>query len=381
MPTDPTPGSKSAPAASEDAHSTSRRHLLRYGLAAGAATAIGGVGGRVLAANLLGAPAPFGAAIDAQFPLCLTAADGTAPTGPLRPLKLAWNASAICTASAPIAKETGIFARHGLDVEFVNFGSSTEQLLEAIATGKADAGIGMALRWLKPLEQGFDVKITAGVHGGCLRLLGNAEAGITSVAALKGKTIAVSDQASPGKNFFSIYLAEHGIDPFNDVEWRQYPLEALPLAIDKGEAHALADADPRTWIWIKASKGKLVELATNLSEKYVDRTCCIIGVRGSLIRDEKPVATALTRAILEGAHKAGTDPELAARVFSGYGGKGSEEDLVAMLKSQDHHHSPVGADLKRQIALYADELKLVQVFKPATDTARFAEKVYADVLS
>ncbi|MFG1344079.1 ABC transporter substrate-binding protein [Xanthobacter autotrophicus DSM 431] len=369
------------PQAESAARPSSRRQLLRYGLAAGAASLIGGVGGRVLAANLMTAPGPAGAAVDARFPLCLTAADGTAPTGPLRPLKLAWNASAICTAAAPVAKETGIFTRHGLDVDFVNFGSSTEQLLEAIATGKADAGIGMALRWLKPLEQGFDVRITAGVHGGCLRLLGDAGAGVTKVADLKGKTIAVSDQASPGKNFFSIYLAEHGVDPFKDVEWRQYPLEALPLAIDKGEAQALADADPRTWIWIRESKGKLVELATNLSEKYVDRACCIIGIRGSLIRDEKPVATALTRAILEGAHKVGQDPELAARTFSGYGGKGSIEDLVAMLNSQDHHHSPIGGDLKTQIAAYAEELKLVQVFKPNTNTQRFAEKVYADVLT
>ncbi|WP_238122524.1 MULTISPECIES: ABC transporter substrate-binding protein [unclassified Xanthobacter] len=361
--------------------STSRRALLRYGLAAGAATALGGLGGRGLAANLMGAPGAIGTAVNAEFPLCLTAADGAAPTGPLRPLKLAWNASAICTAAAPVAKETGIFARHGLDVDFVNFGSSTEQLLEAIATGKADAGIGMALRWLKPLEQGFDVKITAGVHGGCLRLLGDAGAGVTSVAALKGKTIAVSDQASPGKNFFSIYLAELGIDPVKDVEWRQYPLEALPLAIQKGEAQALADADPRTWIWIKESNGKLVEIATNLSGKYADRTCCIIGVRGSLVRDERPVATALTRAILEGAHKVGADPELAARVFAGYGGKGSVDDLVAMLNSQDHHHSPINTALKQQLALYADELKLVQVMKPTTNSQRFAEKIYVDVLS
>jgi hypothetical protein len=49
---------------------------------------------------------------------------------------------------------------------------TTDQLLEGIATGKADAGLGLALRWLKPLEQGFDVRITAGVHGGCIRLLG-----------------------------------------------------------------------------------------------------------------------------------------------------------------------------------------------------------------
>lgn len=365
--------------AADAPRSASRRSLLRYGLAAGAATLAGAAGGRVLAANLMRAPA----STVPDFPLCLTAAEGAAPTGPLRPLKLAWNASAICTAAAPVAKETGIFARHGLDVDFVNFGSSTEQLLEAIATGKADAGIGMALRWLKPLEQGFDVKITAGVHGGCLRLLGDASAGVTKVSDLKGKTIAISDQASPGKNFFSIYLAERGVDPFKDVEWRQYPLEALPLAIDKGEAQALAlaDADPRTWIWIKESKGKLTEIATNLSEKYADRACCIIGVRGSLIRDERPVATALTRAILEGAHKVGADPELAARTFSGYGGKGSIDDLVAMLNSQDHHHAPVGADLKTQLAAYTDELKLVQVIKPATNSQRFAEKIYADVLT
>ena len=85
-----------------------------------------------------------------QFPICRVAANGPINDGPARALKLAWNATAICTSAAPVAKERGIFARHGLEVEFVNFGGSTEQLLEAIATGKADAGIGMALRWLKP---------------------------------------------------------------------------------------------------------------------------------------------------------------------------------------------------------------------------------------
>ena len=40
-----------------------------------------------------------------------------------------------------------------------------------MASGKADGGVGMALGWLKPLEQGFDVKLTAGLHGGCIRLL------------------------------------------------------------------------------------------------------------------------------------------------------------------------------------------------------------------
>jgi NitT/TauT family transport system substrate-binding protein len=87
----------------------------------------------------------------------------------------------------------------------------------------------MALRWLKPLEQGFDVRITAGVHGGCIRLLGSKAADITSLESLRGKTIAISDQASPAKNFCSIEFAKNGIDPVRDVDWRQYPADLLRL--------------------------------------------------------------------------------------------------------------------------------------------------------
>ena len=351
----------------------SRRRLLRAGASVAASLPFG------LAASTGRAwgPGP-GAPFDAG-PLCRVASETGAAPGPLKPIKLAWNANAICTAAAPVAKERGIFAAHGLDVEFVNFGGSTEALLEAIATGKADAGIGMALRWLKPLEQGFDVKITAGLHGGCLRLLGARSANVTDIASLKGKTIAISDQASPAKNFFALLLADAGIDPEREVEWRQYPADLLNLAVEKGEAQALADADPRTWIWLKDPR--LTEVATNLSGLYASRSCCVVALRGSLIRNDRAAAAALTRAVLEGGHRVAADPVDAAGVFSNYGGKGSVEDLAAMLRSHTHDHRPVGATLKQEIALYGDELKRVNVIRKSTDTAKFAERVYADVLS
>ena len=348
----------------------SRRLLLQAGAVAVLPFGLG------TSASQAWAPGP-GAPFD-PGPLCRPVATEASST-PLRPIKLAWNATAICTAAAPLAKEQGIFARHGLDVEFVNFGGSTEALLEAIATGKADAGIGMALRWLKPLEQGFDVKITAGLHGGCLRLLAAKSAGIGDITALKGKTIAISDQASPAKNFFGLMLAKAGIDPESGVVWRQYPADLLNLAVEKGEAHALADSDPRTWIWMKDPR--FIEVATNLSGQYATRTCCVVAVRGSLIRNDRALATALTRAILEGGHAVHGNPEEAARVFAGYGGKGSVQDLAAMLRSQQHADSPVGADLKQQLTLYGDELKQVNVLKRSTDTVKFAERIYADVLS
>ncbi len=344
-------------------------------------------------AGLLGAAAPLGILASPSAagllpvsvpelddpPICRVAAEGAGAAGPLRKLSLAWNATAICTSAAPVAKEKGIFAKHGLDVDFVNFGGSTEQLLEAIATGKADGGIGMALRWLKPLEQGFDVRITTGVHGGCMRLLGSKPGGYTSLASLKGKTIAISDQASPAKNFFGLLFAKAGIDPEREVNWRNYPADLLPLAIEKGEAEALADNDPRTYIFLKDPK--LVEIATNLTGEFAERSCCVLALSGSLVRDDKAVAAAVTRAIIEAGHIVAEDPRSAADVFSGYGGKGSIDDLTAMLRTHTHHHRPVGADLKREIALYVDELKVVNVIRKSTNSARFADRVFADVLS
>lgn len=37
--------------------------------------------------------------------------------------------------------------------------------------------------------------------------------------------------------------------------------------------------------------------------------------------------------------------------------------------------------LKRELKGYADDLKTVSVFKPSTDTAKFAEKIYVDLFS
>jgi NitT/TauT family transport system substrate-binding protein len=354
----------------------SRRSVLALAGAFGAIAPFGGFdAARALTASG-GGSLPY---LTGHPLICRAAANGEELQGPPRQLKLAWNANAACTVAAPVAKERGIFASHNLDVEFFNFGGTTDQLLEAIATGKADAGLGLALRWLKPLEQGFDVRITAGVHGGCIRLLGSKAANIDSLESLRGKAIGISDQASPAKNFFAIFLAKNGINPTQEVEWRQYSANLLALAVDKGEVQALAEIDPLPYLWLK--DGKLNEIATNLSGEFADRTCCVLAIRGSLIRSELPVAGALTRSILQAADRVATDPADAAAIYSGYGGKGSVDDLAAMYRSHTHHNHPVGAALKNQLLLYTEELKAVNVIKRSTDPAKFAERIYIDVLS
>jgi NitT/TauT family transport system substrate-binding protein len=301
------------------------------------------------------------------------------PSSGLKPIRFAWNANSACNVGIPTAKEKGFFAAHGLDVELVNYSGSTDQLLETLATGKADAALGMALRWLKPLEQGFDVKIVSGVHGGCMRLVVPASAGIGDLAGLKGKAIAVSDMNSPAKHFFSILLKKAGIDPVTDVDFKVYPGPLLRAAVEKGEAQAAADSDPNTYLWLK--DGTFSELASNLSGEYAHRVCCIIGVSGKLVREDRATARAITRAVIAAQDFAAAHPAEAAATLTPFATKVTLEDLTQLVRAHTHHHHPTGAALKQELAAYAEELKLVSVLKPSFDTARYADRIHADVLS
>jgi len=299
----------------------------------------------------------------------------------LRKLRLAWNATAICLAPALLAKEYGLYAKHGLDVELVNFAGSTDQLLEAISTGKADAGVGMIMRWIKPLEQGFDVKLIAGTHGGCARMAGSRRAGITDdPKSLKGKTIGLSEVSGTGRNTFSILLKAHGVDPERDVTWRAYPQPLLGEAIKKREVDAIADSDPILHIMQKQSDGDLVEVLTNLSAPWQNRVCCVVGAAGSLLRSEPDTARALALALVSAASLCAQDPEAVAKVFAPYA-KASVEDIVWVLKSQTHQRHPVGLDLKGDIALYANELRDVGVMKPTTTGKDFSNRVVENLFA
>lgn len=344
----------------------SRRMLLGFGAAALASPLLSALPGHAWAAGHEHGAEPQGTG---EF----------ITLGAPRKLKLAINLNAVCLAPVVVAHGQGYFTRHNLDVEFVNFGNSTEVLLEAIATGKADAGIGMALRWLKALEQGFDVKLTGGTHGGCMRLLTATDGPVGGLADLKGKTVGVTDMAAPDRNFFSILLQRHGVDPVQDVQWKLYPADLLGTALGKGEVQAVSGSDPFMYRLIKAGQAK--ELASNLSEEYANLSCCVVGVTGGLVREDKHVAAALTQAILEAHDYAVQHPEAVAEGFQKFALNTTAEEVQAILHDHTHGHHAVGAALSTEIVTYVNDLKTVQVFDASTDAVAFAKEITADVFS
>lgn len=352
-----------------------RRSFLRFAVA-GIAVPLGGM-----------APVPWKPRPSARFdpldhpPICHVAADGNAvaPGNQPREIKLCWSSNAICHTGIAAADQLGYFARHNLKVERVNFSGASDQLLELLASGQADAGVGMALGWLKPLEQGFDVKLTAGLHGGCIRLLTNPQFSIASVADLKGKTVGTSNMASPDRTFIAILAAKNGIDPLKDIDWRIYPPDLLGVALHKGEIQAFSSIDPLGSII--RDRDQLVEVTNNLSGEFANRACCVLGIRASLIRDDRMVAAAITGALMEAQKWVAQNPDKAAEIFASYNKIAPAPQMAAMLRSHTHNHHPVDGELKQEIALYAQEMKQAGVFKQSTDPTQFSERVCVDVLN
>jgi NitT/TauT family transport system substrate-binding protein len=314
-----------------------------------------------------------------EAPICRAAAEAVARGSTPRQIRLVWNANAVCHTGLAAADQLGFFARRNLKVERISIAAAADQLLEMLASGKADAGLGMAFSWLKPLEQGFDVKLTAALHGGCIRLLTNQQSGITSIAGLKGKAVGTFNMASPDRNFISVAAGKNGLDPLRDIEWRVYPADLLGVALQKGEIQAFSSTDPIASI--VRGRDHLIEVTNNLDGEFAHWSCCVLGIRAGLVRDERATAAALTAAIMEGQQWLAANPDAGGALFADYSKMGTGEQIAAMLRTHTHDHHPTGAELRQEIQLYAQELKQVGVFKQSTDPAHFADRVCVDVLA
>ena len=98
-------------------------------------------------------------------------------------------------AQVMVAKEAGLYEKHGLNVELVEFSSGTD-LIKAIVGGQLDTGVlgfTNAVAWA---SKGANLKVVGGAQRGYHSILVREETGIETVADLKGKTLASQRQGS-----------------------------------------------------------------------------------------------------------------------------------------------------------------------------------------
>src|SRR5947209_13500233 len=278
------------------------------------------------------------------------------------------------TCEAPIfsAVENGFFKEEGLEVELVK--CEWANYKDVLALGGYDITHHLVMYFLKPIEQGLDVKFTAGIHMGCLRVQSSSKGEIRTVQDLRGKRIGVPGMGTPPFIFANRVPGAHGIDPSREIQWRVFPAGELGLALDKGEVDAVADSEPIGSLLI--ADGKVRNVADQAKDApYKNEYCCAVIVNGKYLASHPKESAAATRALLKGAKWVEANPAAAARlsVEKKYLGSSPELNTVAISHLR-YVPSVSGADGAVKSA--ASEMKVAGMLSPSTDVAALAEKAF-----
>jgi len=278
------------------------------------------------------------------------------------------------TCEAPIfsAVEKGFFKEEGLEVEMVK--CEWANYKDVLALGGFDITHHLVMYFLKPIEQGLDVKFTAGIHKGCLRVQAATKGNIHTVQDLRGKRIGVPGMGTPPFIFANRVLGANGIDASKDVSWRVFPAGELGLALDKGEVDAVADSEPIGSLLL--ADGKVRNVADQAQDiPYKNEYCCAVIVNGKYLAAHPKESAAATRALLKGAKWVEANPAAAARlsVEKKYLASNPELNTVAISHLR-YVPSVSGADQAVQSA--AAEMKIAGMLSPTTNVADLAKRAF-----
>ena len=285
----------------------------------------------------------------------------------------------VCEAPLYAAFEEGFFTQQGLNVVLKKTGQS-EDTHAAVGSGKYAAAPGIFFSWLKPIEQGQDVKLVAGLHEGCLRLVVAKDSPIKKVEDLKGKKIGVSGLQGSALNFFSLDLLDAGIAPnpeAGQVEWVVIDNDLLPKALTSGQVDAIAASDPIALL--PTLDGTAVELTNNRMGANAQQFCCATAINGALVRDHPNVVRRLVTAWADGSRWVGDHPEETAQleIDKNYVAGTDAGTVSSILKT--YKFAPSAKRLKAALIPGIEKFAKTGFLDPDTDATVLADKVYADL--
>ena len=278
------------------------------------------------------------------------------------------------TCEAPIftAVEKGFFKEEGLEPELVKCSWATYK--DTLALGGFDITHHLVMYFLKPIEQGLDVKFTGGIHRGCLRIQAGIKSDIHTIADLKGKRIGVPGMGTPPFVFANRVFGTNGVDASKDITWKVFPAGELGLALDKGEVDAVANAEPIGSLLI--AEGKVRNVADQaMDAPYNEEYCCEVIVNGKWLKANPKTAAGATRALLKGAKWVEANPAAAARmaVEKKYLASTPELNTVAISRLR---YIPSVALAEQSVLTAAKGMVKANMLLPDTDPVALAKLAF-----
>lgn len=228
------------------------------------------------------------------------------------------------TQSPPwIAKETGIFAKHGLDAEVILV-TGSPRLVQSLIAGDVDYAIVGATATMRARMRGADVVILAtATNVTNQKLLVSRKSGIRRLEDLKGRVVGVSQYGSEADAFARIVVGKAALRPDKDVAIIQlggHPQVATALLAGKIEAGVIGGLALLT-----AQKSGAVVLTSGVELKAVAPSGTL-AVTGRYVQRNRDSVMRFMRAFVEATHYFKTNRDGTVPILQKYlGGLSSEQ--------------------------------------------------------
>jgi NitT/TauT family transport system substrate-binding protein len=247
---------------------------------------------------------------------CLLVLLATIPShaaeGPQK-LRVAYAAITAAFSIPWIAKEAGLFQRHGLDVELVYIASGPRAVQTLIGGGIDVAAFGGAAAIDAKLAGADTVYVAIPVNKVIVFTVVAPE--IQRVEDLRGKVVGATRIGTLTDYFTRVYLRQSGLVPDRDVTIRGTGgLPETLAALKAGQIQAGTFGFPAVLHARAAGFRVLVDYAT-LGFRYPLST---VAVSQSVIRAREPAVRSFLAAYIEGIHRFRTDAAFAMKVIGKY---------------------------------------------------------------
>ena len=233
-----------------------------------------------------------------------------------------------CTSGPTMADHLGYYKEAGLTAEGVK-GSSD---VEALGTDQVDVATGMMAKMLVPITNGVDITFVGGAHIGCKSLYVLADSDYNTTADLKGQKISAPNGIGKSDyNITALLLDADGIDYSKDVELVQVSADACVTAMENGEIASALLSD--TFAYSMVKDGKLKCIRSQLDSDFANRTCCVMAMNGTFVKENPTIAKKVAQAVHKAHSWMRDNPEEATTVLMEMGWNGGNYEMNIMINN------------------------------------------------